>query len=178
MNINPPLAQEIFDVVDEFDQVIDQQPRAQVHRLGLRHRAVHLLVFNPGGALLLQLRSSTKDCCPGLWDSSVSGHLDAGESYDHGVRRECAEELGIHLENTPQRLFKLPASAATGMEFCWVYRTEAQGPFVLQTEEIAQTQWFSPQHLSAVLQQHPQQFTPTLRLIWHTLQQQPQSPLC
>jgi hypothetical protein len=23
-----------------------------------------------------------KDKCPGLWDSSASGHLDSGEDYD------------------------------------------------------------------------------------------------
>ena len=38
------MSEEIFDVVDANDQIIDQQPRSEVHRLGLKHRAIHLLV--------------------------------------------------------------------------------------------------------------------------------------
>ena len=59
------MTEEIFDVVDADDRVIDQQPRSEVHRLGLRHRAIHLLVFNAAGELFLQKRSMKKDCFPG-----------------------------------------------------------------------------------------------------------------
>jgi len=54
------MSEEIFDVVDANDQVIGQQPRSEVHRLGLRHRAIHLLVFNAKGELFLQKRSMKK----------------------------------------------------------------------------------------------------------------------
>ena len=57
------MSEEIFDVVDANDQVIGQQPRSEVHRLGLRHRAIHLLVFNAQGELFLQKRSMKKDAC-------------------------------------------------------------------------------------------------------------------
>ncbi len=77
--------EEIFDVVDENNCVIKQLPRSEVHSLGLRHRSVHLLVFNSKGELFLQKRSMKKDCSPGTWDSSVSGHLDSGEDYDECV---------------------------------------------------------------------------------------------
>ena len=43
------MSEEIFDVVNERDEVIGQQPRGEVHRLGLMHRAVHVLVFNAAG---------------------------------------------------------------------------------------------------------------------------------
>jgi len=36
--------EEWFDVVDEEDQVIDQMRRADVHRLKLRPRAIHVFV--------------------------------------------------------------------------------------------------------------------------------------
>lgn len=48
---------ELFEVVDENNQVIGLQPRALVHARGLRHRAVYCLVFNIQGQLLLQQRS-------------------------------------------------------------------------------------------------------------------------
>ena len=35
------MSEEIFDVVNERDEVVGQKPRREVHRTGLKHRAVH-----------------------------------------------------------------------------------------------------------------------------------------
>src|SRR5215467_4029102 len=128
--------EEIFDVVNELDEVVDHKPRSEVHRLGLMHRAVHVLVFNSHGEVFLQKRSMSKDRQPGLWDSSASGHLEMGESYDACAVRELREEIGLCLSATPQRLFKLPASEATDQEHVWIYHCIANGPFTLHPEEI------------------------------------------
>ncbi|MCU0750932.1 MAG: 16S rRNA (adenine(1518)-N(6)/adenine(1519)-N(6))-dimethyltransferase RsmA, partial [Akkermansiaceae bacterium] len=77
----PQKDDEIFDVVDENDQVIAQERRADVHARDLRHRAVHVFVSNKYGEIFLQKRSRLKDKHPGVWDSSASGHLDTGEDY-------------------------------------------------------------------------------------------------
>ena len=61
-----------------------------MHAKQLRHRAVHVLVFDEKGAVFLQKRSMGKDSCPGTWDSSCSGHLDAGEDYDAAAVRDIA----------------------------------------------------------------------------------------
>lgn len=87
---------EIFDIVSEDDLVIGQASRKQCHgNPALIHRAVHVLVFNPAGELLLQQRSLRKDIQPGKWDTSVGGHLEVGESYLAAAHREMAEELGL-----------------------------------------------------------------------------------
>src|SRR5262252_72609 len=114
--------EEIFDVVNERDEVIGRETRSKVHRLGLKHRAVHVLVFNGRGQIFLQKRSMKKDRQPGLWDSSASGHLNAGEDYDACAVRELGEELGLKISAPPERLFKLNASAETDQEHVWVYR--------------------------------------------------------
>ena len=62
------MPEEIFDVVNERDEVIDQKPRGEVHARGLLHRAVHVLVFNSRGEIFLQKRSVKKDRQPGVWD--------------------------------------------------------------------------------------------------------------
>ena len=49
--------QEVFEVVDEANNTIGRALRSEVHRLGLLHRAVHVLVFNSKSQLLLQQRS-------------------------------------------------------------------------------------------------------------------------
>src|SRR5215831_21290390 len=103
------MPEDIFDVVNERDEVIDRKPRSEVHRLGLLHRAVHVLVFNSRGRIFLQKRSMKKDRQPGLWDSSASGHVDSGEEYDTCAVRELGEEIGLKLQGPPPRLFKLAA---------------------------------------------------------------------
>ena len=73
---------EVFCVVDAQDRVIGSESRDRVHVNNLRHRAVHVLVFNQRGEVFLQRRSIWKDTHPGKWDSSTAGHVDAGESYE------------------------------------------------------------------------------------------------
>jgi isopentenyl-diphosphate Delta-isomerase len=70
-------------------------PRAEIHRLGKYHRAVHLYLFNSRNEILLQKRSLTVDHYPGVFSISVLGHIDAGEFSAVTVRREIEEELGI-----------------------------------------------------------------------------------
>jgi isopentenyldiphosphate isomerase len=160
------MTEEIFDVVNERDEVIGQQPRREVHRLGLMHRAVHVLVFNAAGQVFLQKRSMKKDRQPGLWDSSASGHVDAGEDYDACAVRELGEEIGLHLSAPPRQLFKLVACAETDQEHVRVYRCEAEGPFRLQPEEIERGGWFAPQDVTRWMAERPQDFSGALLVIW------------
>jgi isopentenyldiphosphate isomerase len=167
------VAEEIFDVVNERDEVIDRQPRREVHRLGLRHRAVHMLVFNRRGQVFLQKRSLKKDREPGVWDSSASGHVDSGEDYDAAAVRELREEIGLDLKTAPSRRFKIFARPETDQEFVWVYRCEAEGPFVLHPEEIDCGDWFAPEEVTRWLSERPQEFATAFRLIWKTLKPKP-----
>jgi|DewCreStandDraft_4_1066084.scaffolds.fasta_scaffold01724_20 isopentenyldiphosphate isomerase len=164
------MSEELFEIVNDRDEIIGRAPRSEVHRRGLKHRAVHVLVFNRRGEVFLQKRSPTKDCFPGVWDSSASGHLAPGESYDAGAVREVAEELGWRLDRPPARLFKLEACAATGWEFVWVYRAEAEGPFTLHPDEISEGGWFSPLHVSRWLAGRPEDFAGAVPLIWERYQ--------
>ena len=155
--------------VNEGDEVIGQERRSEVHRLGLQHRAVHVLIFNGKSEVFLQKRSMTKDTFPGAWDSSASGHLDTGESYDACAVRELREELGLVLSAPPQRLFKLAACLETGQEHVWVYRHQAEGPFQLNADEIEAGGWFAPDAVTRWMQQEPEAFASALRKIWEAL---------
>src|SRR5271154_3794999 len=94
---------ELFDVVDLDDRVVGQSPRRKVHARKLLHRAVHVLIHDINGHLFLQRRSMGKDTFPGCWDSSCSGHVDAGEDYIIAARRELGEELGWRDPAVPLR---------------------------------------------------------------------------
>jgi len=160
------MAEEIFDVVNERDEVIGQRARSDIHRLKLNHRAVHVLVFNSRGELFLQKRSMKKDCFPGAWDSSASGHLASGESYDACCVRELREEIGLELGTTPERLFKVSACPETGQGFVWVYRCAAEGPFRLEPEEIERGDWFAPAALNRWISEKPGELASGFVRIW------------
>jgi isopentenyldiphosphate isomerase len=160
------MPEEFFDVVNDRDEVIDRKPRTEVHRLGLLHRAVHVLVFNSRGALFLQKRSMAKDRQPGLWDSSTSGHVDSGEDYDAAALRELQEEIGLKLAVAPERLFKIPACEETDQEFVWVYRCQSDAPLKLDPIEIDRGDWFTPSHVSSWLAERPADFASAFRAIW------------
>lgn len=160
------MSEEIFDVVNERDEVIDQKPRREVHARGLWHRAVHVLVFNARGEVFLQKRSMKKDIAAGKWDSSSSGHLDTGEAYDACAVREVREEIGLTLTQTPERLFKIDACPETGWEFCWIYRCANEGPFTLHPEEIETGAWFAPDAVTKWMNGKPEDFASAFVLIW------------
>ncbi|MBI3881121.1 MAG: NUDIX domain-containing protein [Verrucomicrobia bacterium] len=157
---------ELFDVVDEQDRVIGRQPRREVHRLGLRHRAIHVLVFNARGEVYLQKRSMTKDTFPGAWDSSCSGHVDAGEDYDATTVRELREEIGLVVAAAPARLFRIAACDDTGQEFVWVYRLAHEGPMQPNPAEVERGEWFTPAHVTRWIAERPTEFARAFRLIW------------
>jgi isopentenyldiphosphate isomerase len=133
------------------------------------HRAVHVLVFNRKGEIFLQKRSMKKDNHPGVWDSSASGHVDSGETYDACSLRELREEIGLQPAQPPVRLFKIDACAETGQEFVWVYRCESEGPFRLHPEEIDAGAWLSPEQLNRWLAEKPAEFAPSFPLIWRRM---------
>ncbi len=110
---------DLLPVVDENDEQIDVLPRREVHLRGLRHRAVHVILFDGRGRLWLQRRALSKDTWPGAWDLAATGHVDVGESYDDAAARELREELNI--EGRPQFVAKIPASERTGWEFHALY---------------------------------------------------------
>jgi len=161
-------APELFDVVDEHDRVLRQEIRAEVHRLRLYHRAVHILLFNRGGNVYLQRRSNQKDTYPGRWTTSCSGHVDAGEDYHQAARRELGEELGLHLppEIAPEPFLKHPPNRATGQEFIWIYSLVSDTQLVPDPAEVAEGRWVTPVELDTMMAREPMTFTPSFILVW------------
>lgn len=160
------MSEEIFDVVNGRDEVTGQATRREVHAAGLKHRAVHILVFNARGEIFLQKRSLLKDTAKGKWDSSAAGHVDTGEDYDAAAVRELREEIGLRPGRPPMRLFKIDACAETGWEFCWIYRCAGEGPLQLCPEEIETGGWFAPAAVTQWVADAPRDFARAFVLIW------------
>lgn len=81
---------ELFDLVDEKDEVIGTTNSEESHREGLLHRVVAVFVFSHNGKLYVQKRKDN-----GRLDHSIGGHVKRSESYNQAVKREAYEELRI-----------------------------------------------------------------------------------
>ena len=158
--------EDIFDVVNERDEVIDRLPRKEVHARSLFHRAVHVWIFNSRGQLLIQKRSPAKDLHPNVWDCSTSGHVDSGESYATAVDREIGEEIGLVPAPELKELGKTQPVAVTGHEFIVVYRGESEGPFQPCPKEISEVKWVDTEMLTLWMEKEPGDFSPAFRAIW------------
>lgn len=130
-------SQEIFDIVNPEGKVIGQAPRRAVHgNPQLLHPVVHIHVFNKNGQLYLQKRAKHKDVQPEKWDTSVGGHVNAGESIDNALAREADEELGI--KNTQfQPLYRYVMKNDFESELVYTFRTRYNGPFKVNKDEIS-----------------------------------------
>ncbi len=163
----PQKAGEIFDVVDADDQVTGQATRGEVHARQWLHRAIHVFVFNKRGDLLLQQRSMFKDAHPGVWDSSVSGHLDAGEDYAAAAVRELGEEMGIQAAEPPLEIARILPSEATGWEHVRLYRCHHSGSIRYPAAEVQTAAWFPVAEIEAWLAARPEDFASGFIACWH-----------
>jgi 16S rRNA (adenine1518-N6/adenine1519-N6)-dimethyltransferase len=158
------LGEEHFPVVDKNDRILRSASRSDVHGNNLRHRAVHILLFHEFGEVYLQQRSRSKDRHPLKWDSSVAGHVTAGETYDETAQRELEEELGI---NVPLRkVAKLPASERTGHEFVWLYDGAASGDLVPNSAEIERGAFLPTAAVDGWTSARPEDFAPAFLECW------------
>lgn len=159
---------ELFDVVDENDIPVGTATRAEVHSRNLLHRAVHVFVLNKNGDLWLQKRSSRKDMNPGLWDSSVSGHLDAGENYEAAAIRELGEEIGID-DVTPESLetlLSVTPSEQTGWEHIRLFITKHVGTVNFPAAEIESMMPFPITEIEAWISKQPADFSPAFLMLF------------
>ena len=147
------MSEELLDLVDAGNTVVGTVPRAQAHgNPALRHRAVHVMVYDRRGALLLQKRAAGKDVAPGQWDTSVGGHPEAGESYPAAAVREAREELALAL--TPGQLEPLHDyvwRSAVETEHVRTFRARSDGPFTAPPDEIEELRFWTPEELRAAI---------------------------
>jgi isopentenyldiphosphate isomerase len=166
VNTNRSSAPEWLDEVDASDHIVGRHLRSEIHRLGLRHRSTHILVFDRKGRVFLQRRSMNKDIHGGFWDTSAAGHVDPGESYDQCAMRELFEELGVAPQAAElQFLFRMTADETTGWEFVQVYRVTCDGRLLLNPAEIDDGRWLWPEQIDA-WDETLGPLTNTFRCIW------------
>jgi ribosomal protein L11 methyltransferase len=145
-----PAGGEVFDLVDEQGRTVGRAPRALCHRTpSLLHRAAHVIVTDGAGRVYLQKRALTKDIQPGKWDTSVGGHVDGGEDFAAGARREMREELG--LEGELRFLYRYLWRTACETELVETFLHVARAEPRIRPEEIDEGRWFTPAEAAALV---------------------------
>jgi isopentenyldiphosphate isomerase len=152
----PELAQdpdEPFDVITADGRPTSRvKPRAEVHRDGDWHRAIHVWVagLDDHGApfLTLQRRSPNKDTWPARYDATVGGHYRAGETLAETLR-EVEEEIGIIPD--PKELRALGVRVWANESQPGIIDREIQDVFVLRDNRPLENFRPNPAELAALV---------------------------
>ena len=158
---------------DELLQLVDQEgrPAGAAERSlchgnpELIHAVVHLYLFDSRGRLYLQKRAQGKDTFPGRWDTSVGGHLGAGESPRQALEREALEELGLAVRELRERRELEPflLRSRWESEYVFPFRAVYDGELRPNPEEISEGRFDSPDAIRRRILAHPEEFTPHFR---------------
>jgi len=160
---------EIVDIVDENDKVIGQEYKEICHKKGILHRGATVILFKDVSCrdILIQRRSKTKKHNPGKWNQ-IGGHLDSGESYLEGAKREMQEEMfdkhklpKIRLE----KLFKIRKNADKDFEFVTVYKAIYNGKFYMDPIEVDSYKFMEMKQLLKDMNDNPKKYTQSLIFI-------------
>lgn len=130
---------------------------------GTYRTVIHVCIFNRRGQLLIQQRSSQKTAWPDLWDVSVGGGVEAGETSRHAAERETLEELGLSLDLSGQRPVVTVNFDGGFDDFYIVTQEFNTSCLTLQPEEVRQVRWVTLETLlsmeaQGVLLPYPRSF--------------------
>lgn len=141
--------------------------KMEVHRRGLRHKAVSVFVTD-NGRILIQRRAPGKYHTPGLWANACCTHPRWGEKPGDCARRRLAEELGITgLKLTSRDRVEYRADVGGGLtehEIVNLFTGEGRPQISPDPEEVSETRWLTLDALRGEVAAEPGRFTPWLRI--------------
>ncbi|MFT5846168.1 NUDIX hydrolase [Psychroserpens sp.] len=145
--------EEYIDIVDNNGNPTGVSvPKSEIHTKGHLHNTAHIWFFTSEGNILLQQRAATKTICPLLWDVSVAGHIDAGETPKQAAVREAKEEIGVTISEDELikvgvfECFNTHPNGITDNEFHHTYIVETTlwiEDFIKQDEEVEDLKYVS-----------------------------------
>ncbi|WP_435260051.1 isopentenyl-diphosphate Delta-isomerase [Thioclava sp. FR2] len=143
--------------------------KLEVHRRGLRHKAVSVFLMR-GNEVLIQRRALSKYHTPGLWANTCCTHPHWEEDPASCAVRRLREELGI-IGVFPSFADQIEYRAEVGgglieHEVVDVYLAEASSGLLIQpnADEVAETRWVDLYDLAARVARKPEDYTPWLHI--------------
>ena len=151
------------------DGVLTPVEKMEVHRKGLKHKAISVFVMD-GTRVLIQQRALVKYHTPGLWANTCCTHPDWDEAPAVCAVRRLREELGIEgLTPVHRDQVEYRADVGDGLiehEVVDIFLAEASADLAtpLNPEEVQAVEWIELSELSKAAQKTPEKFTPWLRI--------------
>lgn len=152
-----------------IDGQLQPVEKLEVHRRGLRHKAISVFVLHQG-RILLQQRALTKYHSPGLWANTCCTHPHWEEASQACALRRLRQELGIEgLALTHRGEVEYRADVGQGLtehELVQIYVADASADLALDLNpaEVAGVAWMNMAELDLALAQRPQDFTVWLKI--------------
>ena len=143
--------------------------KIEVHRRGLRHKAVSVFVTR-GDRLLIQQRATAKYHCGGLWANTCCTHPLLGESGATCATRRLREELGLSaIPLSPRPTIEYRARVGPDMvehEVVEVFAGVAADGATPTPDpaEVQATRWITLPSLEREIAASPERFTPWMRI--------------
>lgn len=92
---------EYIDIVDSNGFITGKSElKSVIHKKGYYHNTVHVWFYTKNKHVLLSQRSVKKSICPLMWDVSVAGHINAGETIKQAAIRETLEEINLSISES------------------------------------------------------------------------------
>ncbi|MBO4309590.1 MAG: NUDIX domain-containing protein [Lachnospiraceae bacterium] len=142
---------ETWDVYDIHRNKIGKMQRNDPFSEDAYTCVLHVLIFNSKGEMLIQQRQSFKKGWPNLWDITVGGHTEAGETSQQSASRELFEELGIKRDFTgvrPHFTINFPHGFD---DFYFVEEDIDLDSLILQPEEVQAAKWASRDEIKRMI---------------------------
>lgn len=131
---------EIIDVIDDDGNIINSATKSEIYSKKLSHQIVHVLIYDKNGRLACQVRSMSKDYCPGYISTSVGGHISSGESPEEAAKREMIEEIG--KEGELEYLFSDWYEGEEKIKkILHIYKAKIDSPFILNKDEVERIEY-------------------------------------
>lgn len=149
-------------LVDAHDIPQGVAPKIEVHRRGLKHRAISVLVRNRVGDMLVHRRNPAKYHSGGLWTNACCSHPRPGESAAEAARRRLGEEMGIAAALEPLFTARYRAAVSNGYiedEVVHVFGCTYQGPVSPDPAEVSEWRWMPLGKLIQDLDRRPALYT-------------------
>ena len=90
--------EEFIDIVNKDGVLTGASAlKSEIHSQGHYHNTAHVWLYTKTGEILLAQRAASKVICPLLWDVSVAGHVDSGETIKQAAVREVKEEINLTI---------------------------------------------------------------------------------
>lgn len=160
---------ELLDVLDEEgNSTGNVETKAEIYKMGLWHRSVHIWIINDNKELLVQKRNPNKKTFPNLWAISSAGHVLAGETSIKSGLRELKEELDVDAtEKELKYLFTIKRVQSHHDSYIRVFddvyllhRNIDVDKTKLQVEELTDIKYIYYEYLETMLKEKDDNYVP------------------